>query len=183
MRLLADPLGRSIFSMAAVAAAEVVHLVAGLDSGDCVVINTSSSEIVSRVQAHTGPVHAIVTKDRQYITAAADGLVKLWDEQFEVSTVVGKHDGAVTCVGILPGSKVVSGGIDGYLNVWRLPNLDESAEDEGKKDVQTKQHSTTVTCVSMSPDGQLVGTTSFDRQVIVRSLQSGVVAFHKKESA
>ena len=185
VRRLSFSLGACVYSMITAVSGEVVNLIVGMDSGDCVIINTETSDIVNRVHGHIGPVLSITAVHDRFVTGACDGYVKVWNEQFEQSAIVGKHDAPVSAVGVLYGEKIVSGGRDGYINVWTLPPLEAPRED-ANEDVTlavSQQHTNTITCVSMSPDGQLVGSTSFDKKVLVRSLQNGNVVFQRLETS
>lgn len=95
------------------------------------------SREIAHLTGHTGAVTAVaVAPDGRWIcTASADGTVRLWPldvvdassrEPLVVrsSLLIGRHDGAVSCLAVSPdGRWISSGGSDKKARVWRVPEL------------------------------------------------------------
>jgi WD40 repeat protein/serine/threonine protein kinase len=125
-----------------------------------------SSWTAAELPGHSKPVTAISIEPegRFAVSAAADGLIKIWDlRRSEEMRALQGHDGAVASAQLLPdGERVVSGGYDG---TWRLWDVD----DRGSGRVLHKGKRT-VDVVAATPDGRYViaGESATIRKPIIR---------------
>jgi WD40 repeat protein len=110
--------------------------------------------------SHAGPVNAVAAdpNGEQIVTAGADGIVKVWDQNGLLKLQFRGHTGAVRAVVFSPdGRFVASGGDDTSVQVWNVAT--------GQVISRYNGHSAPVTSIAFSPTGDLIASASQDATV------------------
>jgi cytochrome c len=122
----------------------------------------------AQLRGHGGPVKALaISPDGQHaLSGSFDSSAIYWSLQRNTAEQVLRfHDSAVNTVAILPDGRLVTGGEDGKVAVWR-PGVGEPVR-------QFTGHAAPVAALAVSPDGKRIASASWDRTVRVWPVEGG----------
>lgn len=122
----------------------------------------------AQLRGHGGPVKALaISPDGQHaLSGSFDSSAIYWSLQRNTAEQVLRfHDSAVNTVAILPDGRLVTGGEDGKIAVWR-PGVSEPVR-------QFTGHTAPVVALAVSPDGKRIASASWDRTVRVWPVEGG----------
>jgi cytochrome c len=122
----------------------------------------------AQLRGHGGPVRALaVSADGEHLASGSfDTSAILWSlKRSAAEQVLRFHDSAVNAVALLPDGRVVTGGEDGRVAVWRSGDAKPATVLEG--------HTAPIVAVAVSPDGRILASASWDRTVRLWPLAGG----------
>lgn len=123
----------------------------------------------AQLRGHGGPVRALaVSPDGETaVSGSFDASAILWSLRRNAAVQVLRfHDGAVNAVAILADGRVVTGGADGRIAIWR--------SGEQQPQIVVAGHRAPVAALAVSPDDRTLASASWDRTVRLSSLGAGV---------
>ncbi len=131
-----------------------------------ILLITLSLPAQAQLRGHGGPVRALAVHGTTAMSGSFDQSAILWDlERGAALQVLRFHDGAVNALAALPGERFLSGGEDGRIAVWRAGETMPAQVIEA--------HKAPIAGVAVSPDGELVGSASWDGTVRITHLRDG----------
>jgi len=118
------------------------------------------------LRGHGGPVRALsISGDgREVLSGSFDSSAIIWSLEGGVArAVLRAHAGGVNAVLALPGGRFVTGGEDGRLALWGDDDLSRPLRFD-------PVHGAPIAALSLSPDGALIASGSWDSSVALTSL-------------
>lgn len=98
------------------------YLFCGVQGGDVQIWDLETHQMIRSVMAHTDDVLAVSIKGPGFVSASADGSIKIWSEGFQFRESLCDHEGIVlsltTC-----GNYLISGSNDHSIKFWDLPSF------------------------------------------------------------
>jgi cytochrome c len=122
----------------------------------------------AQLRGHGGPVRALaVSPDGQTaVSGSFDTSAILWSLTANAARQVLRfHESAVNAAAVAPDGRLVTGGEDGKVAVWR--------PGEDKPSAVLQGHTAPIVSVAVSPDGSTVASASWDRTVRLSPLNGG----------
>ena len=83
--------------------------------------------MIRSVMAHTDDVLAVIVRGSGFVSASADGSIKLWSEGFQFRESLGDHQGIVLSLTSL-GNHLISGSNDHSIKFWDMPAFSQFTE-------------------------------------------------------
>lgn len=122
----------------------------------------------AQIRGHGGPVRALsVSPDGvNAISGSFDSSAILWSlARNAAKQVLRFHDSAVNAVVFLPNSRIVTGGEDGRIAIWR--------PGEQRPTIVLAGHTAPIVSLDVSPDGATLASASWDRTIRLWPLAGG----------
>ncbi len=122
----------------------------------------------AQLRGHGGPVKALAisTDGKTALSGSFDSSAIRWSlERNAAEQVLRFHDSAVNAVAILPDGRLVTGGEDGKIAVWRRGFAEPIQLFTG--------HTAPIVALAISPDGTRLASASWDRTVRVWPVDGG----------
>jgi cytochrome c len=122
----------------------------------------------AQLRGHGGPVRAlsISPEGKLAISGSFDTSAIRWSLEGDAAVEVLRfHEGAVNAVAYLPDGRVVTGGEDGRIALWRSGEPQPAAVLEG--------HAAPVVALALSPDGKMLASASWDHSARLWALDGG----------
>jgi cytochrome c len=126
---------------------------------------------LAQLRGHGGPVRAIaVSADgASAVSGSFDSSAIRWSlTRNAAEQVLRFHESAVNAVAIAPDGRIVTGGEDGKVAIWRGGAAAPTTVLEG--------HTAPIVGVAVSPDGKTIASASWDRTVRLWPLSDGALA-------
>src|SRR4029079_14680306 len=114
----------------------------------------------AQLRGHGGPVRALaISADgKTAVSGSFDTSRIRWSLVRNAAVQVLRfHESAVNAVALAPDGRIVTGGEDGRIALWRLGSAEPTAVFEG--------HTAPIVALAMSPDGTTFASASWDRTV------------------
>lgn len=131
-------------------------------------LGTAQFNADAQLRGHGGPVRAVaVSADGAHVLSGSfDSSAILWSlQRGSAEQVLRFHESAVNAVAMLPDGRLVTGGDDGKVAIWRPGETQPGQVFTG--------HTAPVVTLAVSPDGRRVASGSWDRTVRIWSLDGG----------
>ncbi|CAO3678442.1 unnamed protein product [Rhizopus stolonifer] len=93
------------------------YLFCGVQGGDVQIWDLETHQMIRSVMAHTDDVLAIAINGGGFVSASADGTIRLWDESFQLTENLTEHYGIVLSL-TTRGNYLVSGSSDHSIKFW-----------------------------------------------------------------
>lgn len=136
------------------------HLVSASTDKSMAMWDLEAGVRVRRFKGHQSFVNSCDVSDNPTMICSGsdDGTVRLWDSRRRhcVKTLNSKYQVTAVCFNE-KADNIMSGGIDNHIKMWDLKH--------GEVSLEMKGHCDTVTCLSLSPDGNFVLSNSMDNTV------------------
>ncbi|KAI7900282.1 uncharacterized protein BX663DRAFT_554178 [Cokeromyces recurvatus] len=98
------------------------YLFCGVQGGDVQIWDLETLQMIRSVMAHTDDVLAIAIRGSGFISASADGSIKIWNEGFQFRESLVEHDGIVLSLST-KSNYLISGSNDHTIKFWDMPSL------------------------------------------------------------
>jgi di- and tripeptidase len=95
-------------------------LFCGVQGGDIQIWDLETFQLIRSVMAHTDDVLSVAIKGNGFVSASADGSIKIWSEGFELMD----HQGIVLSMTI-DNSHLISGSSDHTIKFWDMPSFNQ----------------------------------------------------------
>ena len=118
------------------------------------VIDVKSKQLVARLEAHPGKIHALAFNSNGNLLASGseDRIVRVWDPQTgSLLKALPGHNGPIKVVAFTPDGKLLASADDKTLKVWDV--------DTGKL-LRTIEETNEISSIAFHPDGKLMVTAS-----------------------
>ena len=111
------------FSITSIMSSETVFASGG-EHGELILRDLENFNVLHKIKAHEKRINSICFKDSYLATGSSDGKIKLWEiKDFKELLTMEGHSDEVLSLAVRPGSnELLSGGEDGLLNVWSVPD-------------------------------------------------------------
>ena len=122
----------------------------------------------AQLRGHGGPVRALAISEdgKTAVSGSFDTSAIRWSlRRNAAEQVLRFHDGAVNAVAMLPDGRVVTGGADARIAIWRPGELQPQTVLAG--------HAAPVVALAVSPDGRTIASASWDRTVRLWRIAGG----------
>lgn len=131
------------------------------------VASGSSVAAPADLRGHGGAVRAMATNGSgEILTGSFDTRAIVWDAASGAAKrVLRLHEGSVTAVAFLQDGRLATGGQDGRIALW--------GDTEREPEQVVEAHRGPVSALVVSPDGTMLASSSWDRTVLVTSLEGG----------
>jgi len=123
----------------------------------------------AQLRGHGGPVRAVAMSadGKTAISGSFDSSAILWSlERNAAQQVLRFHESAVNAVALAGDGRIVTGGEDGRIAIWKPGDLKPITVLEG--------HTAPVVALAVSPDGTTLASASWDRTVRLWPIAGGV---------
>lgn len=126
----------------------------------------AASPAFAQLRGHGGPVKALVISadGKEAVSGSFDSSAIVWAlERNAAQGVLRFHESAVNAVAILPDRRIVTGGEDGKIAIWR----------GGQPERVLSGHTAPIVALAVSPDGKTIASASWDRTVRLWPVDAG----------
>ncbi|KAI8889099.1 Zn-dependent exopeptidase, partial [Backusella circina FSU 941] len=96
------------------------YLFCGVQGGDVRIWDLETYQMIRSVMAHTDDVLSISIRGPGFVSASADGSIKVWSEGFQLRESLSEHDGSVLSL-TTSGHHLISGSNDHSIKFWDIP--------------------------------------------------------------
>ncbi|KAI8139626.1 hypothetical protein BJV82DRAFT_626793 [Fennellomyces sp. T-0311] len=103
------------------------YLFCGVQGGDVQIWDLETNQLIRSMMAHSDDVLAIAIKGPGFVSASADGTIKVWNEEFEFRECMDDHDGIVLSM-ICSQEYLVTGSSDHSIKFWDMPSPTKTVE-------------------------------------------------------
>ncbi|KAI9275117.1 hypothetical protein EDC94DRAFT_8412 [Helicostylum pulchrum] len=97
------------------------YLFCGVQGGDVQIWDLETHQMIRSVMAHTDDVLAVSIKGPGFVSASADGSIKIWSEGFQFRESLSDHHGIVLS-SATSGNYLISGSNDHTIKFWDIPS-------------------------------------------------------------
>ncbi|KAI8643152.1 hypothetical protein BD408DRAFT_415352 [Parasitella parasitica] len=97
------------------------YLFCGVQGGDVQIWDLETHQMIRSVMAHTKDVLAISIRGSGFVSASADGSIKIWTEGFQFKESLSDHQGIVLSLTSTE-SCLISGSNDHTIKFWDMPS-------------------------------------------------------------
>lgn len=97
------------------------YLFCGVQGGDVQIWDLETHQMIRSVMAHTDDVLAVALKGAGFVSASADGSIKIWSEGFQFKESLCDHQGIVLSL-TTSGNYLISGSNDHTIKFWDMPS-------------------------------------------------------------
>ncbi|CEP18781.1 hypothetical protein [Parasitella parasitica] len=101
------------------------YLFCGVQGGDVQIWDLETHQMIRSVMAHTKDVLAISIRGSGFVSASADGSIKIWTEGFQFKESLSDHQGIVLSLTSTE-SCLISGSNDHTIKFWDMPSSSHS---------------------------------------------------------
>ncbi|KAI9476215.1 MAG: hypothetical protein EXX96DRAFT_601897 [Benjaminiella poitrasii] len=98
------------------------YLFCGVQGGDVQIWDLETHQMIRSVMAHTDDVLAIAIKGSGFVSASADGSIKIWNEGFQFRESLVDHQGIVLSL-TTNSNYLISGSNDHTIKFWDMSSL------------------------------------------------------------
>lgn len=98
------------------------YLFCGVQGGDIQIWDLETYQLIRSVMAHTDDVLSVAIKGSGFVSASADGSIKIWSEGFEFIESLMDHQGIVLSMTI-DHNHLISGSSDHTIKFWDMPSF------------------------------------------------------------
>ncbi|CAO3656823.1 unnamed protein product [Mucor hiemalis] len=102
------------------------YLFCGVQGGDVQIWDLETHQMIRSVMAHTDDVLAVALKGAGFVSASADGSIKIWSEGFQFRESLCDHQGIVLSL-TTSGNYLISGSNDHTIKFWDMPSSSSSS--------------------------------------------------------
>lgn len=102
------------------------YLFCGVQGGDVQIWDLETHQMIRSVMAHTDDVLAVAIKGHGFVSASADGSIKIWSEGFQFRESLCDHQGIVLSL-TTSGNYLISGSNDHTIKFWDMPSSSSSS--------------------------------------------------------
>ncbi|KAI8977252.1 WD40-repeat-containing domain protein [Mycotypha africana] len=96
------------------------YLFCGVQGGDIQIWDLETFQMIRSVMAHNDDVLAVSIKSPGFVSASADGTIKIWSEGFLLTESLVEHQGIVLSLAT-SGNYLISGSNDHTIKFWDMP--------------------------------------------------------------
>lgn len=98
----------------------------GVQGGDVQIWDLETHQLIRSVMAHTEDVLAVSIKGPGFVSASADGSIKIWSEGFQFRESLVDHQGIVLSLAT-SGHYLISGSNDHSIKFWDMASSSQSS--------------------------------------------------------
>ncbi len=146
-------------------------VLSGDDSGQLLLWNVQSGEVITPFEGHSGAVNAAVFSPTESLVASAsdDRTIRIWDSTTgETIRTITDHTNAVTGLAFSPdGELLASSSLDASVRLWDV--------DTGEAVGNWIEHGAQVWSIAYSPDGRTLLSGAIDGAIILWDVETGAV--------
>ncbi|WP_438038181.1 TIR domain-containing protein [Sorangium sp. So ce128] len=155
------------------------RIVSGSSDSTLKVWDLANGHLLFTLEGHSARINAcaISPDGERIVSASSDGTLKVWDAASGglLSTLEGHTDGINACAISPDGKRIVSGSSDRTLVVWDAASCTPlyALGEQRSPGCERRGHDDGITACAISPDGERVVSTSYDKTLRVWDLASG----------
>ncbi|KAI7849155.1 WD40-repeat-containing domain protein [Circinella umbellata] len=127
LKLLNTLRGDTDKGVLSMAISEDGYLFCGVQGGDVQIWDLETNQLIRSMMAHTDDVLAVAIRGPGFVSASADGTIKVWNEEFEFRECMDDHDGIVLSM-ICSQDYLVTGSSDHSIKFWDMPSPSKPVE-------------------------------------------------------
>ncbi|KAG1226404.1 hypothetical protein G6F35_002934 [Rhizopus arrhizus] len=127
--------GSSDKGVLCLALSEDGYLFCGVQGGDVQIWDLETHQMIRSVMAHTDDVLDVAIKGNGFVSASADGSIKLWNEGFQLREHLTDHQGIVLSL-TTRGNYLISGCSDHCIKFWSISSSKNASADTFRKSSQ-----------------------------------------------
>jgi di- and tripeptidase len=118
------------------------YLFCGVQGGDVQIWDLETHQLIRSVMAHTDDVLAVSIKSSGFVSASADGSIKIWSEGFQFRESLVDHQGIVLSL-TTSGHYLISGSNDHTIKFWDMPSSSQASFEPFRRPSGTFQEAPT----------------------------------------
>ncbi|KAI9489794.1 WD40-repeat-containing domain protein [Zychaea mexicana] len=121
LKLLNTLRGDTDKGVLSMAISEDGYLFCGVQGGDVQIWDLETNQLIRSMMAHSDDVLAVAIRGPGFVSASADGTIKVWNEEFEFRECMDDHDGIVLSM-ICSQDYLITGSSDHSIKFWDMPS-------------------------------------------------------------
>ncbi|KAI7877892.1 uncharacterized protein EV154DRAFT_545778 [Mucor mucedo] len=97
------------------------YLFCGVQGGHVQIWDLETYQLIRSVVAHSDDVLSVMAHDSGFISASADGIIKFWNDCFDLTELVDDHSGIILSMA-KSNDYLITGSSDHSIKIWDVPS-------------------------------------------------------------